>query len=439
MRLSIRFWIFATLVFLLSYSTAFSQSDSSKYFITVAPGASIAGRISLGAEAIVKKKIIGVELLYQLQEKSTPPWPQAWYVPLMICSGIESKFHFKYPLAKNRKLFFSSFLSYRYTHVSNGAFEVANPHPLPDHGIYVMSQTRNLIGLACGISYMNDIYLSRFEWFVRPVVYAGITKNTYFNYRENDVSQFTPGSIPEIKTWFMRGGNTVLATLDFGFSYRLSIKRTKNVLTRATTSDTGLARAKFLKIYLLSGLINRWSIGYEQGLKEGRSMELQGKVILPFRGLNAATQFFPNVAFLNSGAEISFGYNIIHKGNDGTYTSNGLYISYRYQHLDHENYWTGGISGSSSNASYFISQTKNAVGLFLKFNFFNVKKVSLDKYFMIGTYAGYARTVCFAIDGPYYSHSSPMSVLNPEGLYMPNGIYFMPELRVGFAFKSRLN
>ena len=67
------------------------------------------------------------------------------------------------------------------------------------------------------------------------------------------------------------------------------------------------------------------------------------------------------------------------------------------------------------------------------------KRLSFDRYLMLGTYIGNARTICFEKYGPYNQYSEPMAALNPDGLFRPNGFFLLPHFKFGIAIRTKVN
>lgn len=207
-------------------------------------------------------------------------------------------------------------------------------------------------------------------------------------------------------------------------------------------SQNTIEKHNFLKLYPLQLLINRYTFSYEHLFANGNSIEFQPKYILPSSPVHRFTNNLnPNIAFLNEGFEMLIGINRIKHNEEKSHSkSKGFYVSYKYQHIGNEKYWSGGMSGKSYHKSYLLSQTKNMMGIFYKLSKFNMhKKFSIDTYFMFGCYIGNARTVVFSINNKSLNDISKTGIENPSGLYIPNGIYVIPNIKIGISPRFKLN
>lgn len=208
-----------------------------------------------------------------------------------------------------------------------------------------------------------------------------------------------------------------------------------------TVSDS-LNKKHYLKIYPLLSLLNRYSAALEIKTKKNILLDFQVKVFFKSDRLKQRFQFVPNVAFMNDGAEMLVGLNFINTrlSEPSGSVTNGVYLSYRYQHISNENFYPAIFSGDGTYAYYDFSQTKNMLGIHYKISFAKLqKRFSFDSYLMAGFYTGWARTLVFYADYRQGEKKYVGSTINPEGMFKPNGLFVQPHLTIGVCPRFKLN
>ncbi len=224
------------------------------------------------------------------------------------------------------------------------------------------------------------------------------------------------------------------------YEYTNSKPKSDNIIGK-TEVDSAFALKWAFKFHLTSLLANKASIGFEKVFNYKFSWEISGAYIFANPLYDGPSQaIWPNISFKNQGGEVRFGLNLISSKpylSEGTKLhSQGLFISYRYQHADNVEYSTDGKGGIGYQYSYRVSQTKNLVGIFYRNRVFHSeRKVAAESFYEIGFYTGMARTVCFSYVGAYGDDRGEPMEVKSVGMPFENGFVFWPVLRVGMAIR----
>lgn len=76
------------------------------------------------------------------------------------------------------------------------------------------------------------------------------------------------------------------------------------------------------------------------------------------------------------------------------------------------------------------------IGIFYKLSNFYLNKSSIDTYLMLGMYVGHSKTTVFSVKN---DNSQNTETNNPVNLIKPNGIFILPQIKIGIIPKFKLN
>jgi hypothetical protein len=265
------------------------------------------------------------------------------------------------------------------------------------------------------------------------ILFVTIAANIYS--QEKEVGRDTSNRIIPHPVWTPEPNDPLVA------HYEYQKPTSKKNIIEQTEADTTYDLKSAFKFQVTSLLANKFALSYERVIEHKLSWEIQPAFIFPNPLYDDISQSIrPNIAFKNMGFEVKMGFNLLmvkpYRAEKQKMHSKGIFISYRYQHVDNADYSNDGKGGQGYNYSYRVSQTKNLVGIFYRNRVFEgEKKVGIECFYEFGFYTGYARTVCFYYSGAYGDDTGePMSVQS-VGIPMENGFVFAPVVRVGLALR----
>lgn len=418
--------------------------DSTEWWISTRLLSFTENRFNLGLSPVDKRnRAIIAEGFYQAVFPDTRGKLSSEYLTLFFgLQGFEGVLRYRWPLSHAfSKFFVSAGGSYSYLKGS-GRVNIQYGYK-PGSMIYELTQERQMAGVRLQLSYARRPAKSGFEFWVGSATYFSFTRNKYHRYTPPDKNGLTALNVAPIKTGPFKDGLSILPRFNLGVAYRFPLTPVRIFFRDIFHPGNAAGKQQsshYLKVYPLGFLTNRFSFSYETIINNELSLEFQPRIILPSLFFhNASNLLLPNIKHLNRGFEMNFGISGIHVRDGRKARGSGLVLSFRYQYIDEQRYWSGGISGSSAHVDYMISQTKFLGGIFYKGSRLDPqKRLSVDFYWQIGFYVFQSRTIIFWSHGPYGMRDETSRVGNPSGLYRPNGVGFFPVFKLGIAPRLRV-